>query len=223
MPSRPWQAGAARLACRLMASCVALVVAAGRGTRLGAALPKQYLPLAGKPLLRYSLETLARHPAIGGVRVVFNPDDRGHYEAASRGLHLLPPVAGGAARQDSVRLGLESLESVAAERVLIHDGARPFLDAATIDRVLGALDAAPGAIPALPLRDTVKRGAAGIVAETVDRTSLWRRRRHKASTTGPSSPRIAPRRAATFPTTRRWPSAPGSRCASSPAARRISR
>ena len=157
-----------------MASCVALVVAAGRGTRLGAALPKQYLPLAGKPLLRYSLETLARHPAIGGVRVVFNPDDRGHYEAASRGLHLLPPVAGGAARQDSVRLGLESLESVAAERVLIHDGARPFLDAATIDRVLGALDAAPGAIPALPLRDTVKRGAAGIVAETVDRTYLWR-------------------------------------------------
>ena len=157
-----------------MASCVALVVAAGRGTRLGAALPKQYLPLAGKPLLRYSLETLARHPAISGVRVVFNPDDRGHYEAASRGLHLLPPVAGGAARQDSVRLGLESLESVAAERVLIHDGARPFLDAATIDRVLGALDAAPGAIPALPLRDTVKRGAAGIVAETVDRTSLWR-------------------------------------------------
>ncbi|HEX9489213.1 MAG TPA: bifunctional 2-C-methyl-D-erythritol 4-phosphate cytidylyltransferase/2-C-methyl-D-erythritol 2,4-cyclodiphosphate synthase [Stellaceae bacterium] len=157
-----------------MASCVALVVAAGRGTRLGAALPKQYLPLAGKPLLRYSLETLARHPAIGAVGVVFNPDDRAHYEAASRGLDLLPPVAGGAARQDSVRLGLESLASIAAERVLIHDGARPFLDAATIDRVLGALDASPGAIPALPLRDTVKRGAEGVVAETVDRTSLWR-------------------------------------------------
>jgi 2-C-methyl-D-erythritol 4-phosphate cytidylyltransferase / 2-C-methyl-D-erythritol 2,4-cyclodiphosphate synthase len=157
-----------------MASCVALVVAAGRGTRLGAPLPKQYLPLAGKPLLRYSLETLARHPAISGIRVVFNPDDRVHYAAASRGLDLLPPVAGGAARQDSVRLGLESLENVAAERVLIHDGARPFLDAATIDRVLDALDAAPAAIPALPLRDTVKRGAAGIVAETVDRAALWR-------------------------------------------------
>src|SRR5260370_2842180 len=136
MPSPPWQAGAARLACGLMASCVALVVAAGRGTRLGAALPKQYLPLAGKPLLRYSLETLARHPAIGAVGVVFNPDDRAHYEAASRGLDLLPPVAGGAARQDSVRLGLDSLASIAARRVLIHGGARPFLDAATIDRVL---------------------------------------------------------------------------------------
>jgi 2-C-methyl-D-erythritol 4-phosphate cytidylyltransferase / 2-C-methyl-D-erythritol 2,4-cyclodiphosphate synthase len=157
-----------------MASCVALVVAAGRGTRLGAPLPKQYLPLAGKPLLRYSLETLARHPAIDGIRVVFNPDDRPHYEAASRGLDLLPPVAGGAARQDSVRLGLESLDGLGTERVLIHDGARPFLDAATIDRVLGALDAAPAAIPALPLRDTVKRATEGIVSETLDRASLWR-------------------------------------------------
>ncbi|HKW53881.1 MAG TPA: bifunctional 2-C-methyl-D-erythritol 4-phosphate cytidylyltransferase/2-C-methyl-D-erythritol 2,4-cyclodiphosphate synthase [Stellaceae bacterium] len=157
-----------------MASCVALVVAAGRGTRLGAPLPKQYLPLAGKPLLRYSLETLARHPAIAHVRVVFNPDDQAQYDAASRGLDLLPPVAGGAARQDSVRLGLESLDGLKTERVLIHDGARPFLDTATIDRVLGALDQAPGAIPALPLRDTVKRGADGVVTDTVDRSSLWR-------------------------------------------------
>jgi 2-C-methyl-D-erythritol 4-phosphate cytidylyltransferase / 2-C-methyl-D-erythritol 2,4-cyclodiphosphate synthase len=157
-----------------MTSCVALVVAAGRGTRLGAPLPKQYLPLAGKPLLRYSLEMLARHPAIGHVRVVFNPDDEAHYAAASRGLNLLPPVAGGAARQDSVRLGLESLDELGAERVLIHDGARPFLDTGTIDRVLTALDQAPGAIPALPLRDTVKRGAVGMVTDTVDRSSLWR-------------------------------------------------
>lgn len=157
-----------------MASCVALVVAAGRGTRVGAPLPKQYLPLAGKPLLRYSLETLARHPAIDHVRVVFNPDDGAHYDAASRGLDLLPPVAGGAARQDSVRLGLESLDGLKTERVLIHDGARPFVDAATIDRVLAALDQAPGAIPALPLRDTVKRGADGVVTDTVDRSSLWR-------------------------------------------------
>jgi 2-C-methyl-D-erythritol 4-phosphate cytidylyltransferase / 2-C-methyl-D-erythritol 2,4-cyclodiphosphate synthase len=157
-----------------MNSCVALVVAAGRGTRLGGPLPKQYLPLAGKPLLRYSLETLARHPAISHVRVVFNPDDSANYEAASRGLDLLPPVAGGAARQDSVRLGLESLDFLKAQRVLIHDGARPFLDTGTIDRVLAALDQAPGAIPVLPLRDTVKRGADGIVTDTIDRASLWR-------------------------------------------------
>jgi 2-C-methyl-D-erythritol 4-phosphate cytidylyltransferase / 2-C-methyl-D-erythritol 2,4-cyclodiphosphate synthase len=157
-----------------MASCIALVVAAGRGTRLGAPLPKQYLPLAGKPVLRYSLETLASHSAIDAVRVVFNPDDAASYEAAAHGLDLLPPVAGGAARQDSVRLGLESLAAAPPARVLIHDAARPFLDRDTIDRVLAALDEAPGAIPALPVKDTVKRGVSGRVAETLDRSALWR-------------------------------------------------
>jgi 2-C-methyl-D-erythritol 4-phosphate cytidylyltransferase / 2-C-methyl-D-erythritol 2,4-cyclodiphosphate synthase len=157
-----------------MASCIALVVAAGRGTRLGAPLPKQYLPLAGKPVLRYSLETLASHPGIDALRVVFNPDDAASYEAAARGLDLLPPVAGGAARQDSVRLGLESLAAAPPGRVLIHDAARPFLDRETIDRVLAALDEAPGAIPALPVKDTVKRGVSGRIAETLDRSALWR-------------------------------------------------
>ena len=157
-----------------MASCIALVVAAGRGTRVGGPLPKQYLPLAGRPLLRHSLETLATHPGIAAVRVVFNPEDSGHYESATRGLELLTPVAGGAARQDSVRLGLESLENRAPERVLIHDGARPLVDAGTIDRVLAALDDAEGSIPALPVSDTVKRGENGRVLETVDRSQLWR-------------------------------------------------
>lgn len=157
-----------------MVSCIALVVAAGRGTRLGGPLPKQYLPLAGRPLLRHSLEALRRHPGIGAVRVVYNPDDGALYETAAHGLDLLPPVAGGAARQDSARLGLESLEPLAPERVLIHDGARPFLDRGTIDRVLDALGRAPGAIPALPLRDTVKRGEVGRVIATLDRAALWR-------------------------------------------------
>ncbi len=173
MPASPWQAPRPDLLCA-MASCIALVVAAGRGTRLGGPLPKQYLPLAGRPVLRYSLETLARHPGIDAVRVVFNPDDAAPYDAASRGLDLLPPVAGGAARQDSVRLGLESLAGLTPERVLIHDGARPFLDRATIDRVLEALAEAPGAIPALTLKDTVKRGAEGRIVETLDRAQLWR-------------------------------------------------
>ncbi len=157
-----------------MASCIALVVAAGRGTRLGAPLPKQYLPLAGRAVLRYSLEALADHPAIDAVRVVFNPQDAALYDAAASGLALMPPVAGGAARQDSVRLGLESLADAAPQRVLIHDGARPFLDRGTVDRVLAALDEAPGAIPALALKDTVKRGADGRIVETLDRAQLWR-------------------------------------------------
>lgn len=157
-----------------MISCIALVVAAGRGTRLGGPLPKQYLPLAGEPLLRHTLKALASHPAITDTRVVYNPDDRALYETATAALTLLPPTPGGAARQDSVRLGLESLADLTPDRVLIHDGARPFLDPALIDRVLDALDEAPGAIPALPLRDTVKRGGDGLVRETLDRASLWR-------------------------------------------------
>ncbi|MBU6508353.1 MAG: bifunctional 2-C-methyl-D-erythritol 4-phosphate cytidylyltransferase/2-C-methyl-D-erythritol 2,4-cyclodiphosphate synthase [Alphaproteobacteria bacterium] len=157
-----------------MPSCIALVVAAGRGTRLGAELPKQYLSVAGQPLLRHSLMTLAAHPRIDRVRVVYNPDDTAHYARASAGLDLLPPVAGGAARQDSVRLGLESLAELAPERVLIHDGARPFLDHGTIDRVLAALVDAPAAVPALKLADTIKRADDSRVLETIDRTQLWR-------------------------------------------------
>ncbi|HLJ21611.1 MAG TPA: bifunctional 2-C-methyl-D-erythritol 4-phosphate cytidylyltransferase/2-C-methyl-D-erythritol 2,4-cyclodiphosphate synthase [Stellaceae bacterium] len=157
-----------------MTSCIALVVAAGRGTRLGAPLPKQYLPLAGEPLLRHTLRALAAHPRLSGVRAVIHPDDRAHYENAARGLDLLPPVPGGAQRQDSVRLGLESLIEINPEVVAIHDGARPFVDTPLIDRVLDAVEHSMGAIPALAVADTLKRGRDGRIVETVDRSQLWR-------------------------------------------------
>lgn len=157
-----------------MTSCIALVVAAGRGTRLGAALPKQYLPVAGEPLLRHALRALASHPRINGVRAVIHPDDGAHYAEAARDLGLLPPVPGGAQRQDSVRLGLESLIEIDPDVVAIHDGARPFVDGALIDRVLDAVEREPGAIPALPVADTIKRGLDGRVVETVERRQLWR-------------------------------------------------
>jgi 2-C-methyl-D-erythritol 4-phosphate cytidylyltransferase/2-C-methyl-D-erythritol 2,4-cyclodiphosphate synthase len=157
-----------------MAQTVALVVAAGRGSRYGGARPKQYLPLGGQALLRHSLRRLARHPEIDAVRAVIHPDDRESYEAAAAELALLEPVPGGASRQDSVRAGLESLEPLAPARVVIHDGARPFPSEAVIDRVLAALETTPGAIPALPVVDTLKRGAVGRVRETVARGDLWR-------------------------------------------------
>jgi 2-C-methyl-D-erythritol 4-phosphate cytidylyltransferase / 2-C-methyl-D-erythritol 2,4-cyclodiphosphate synthase len=157
-----------------MISCIALVVAAGRGTRLKGRQPKQYLPVGGRPLLRHALETLRSHRGVTGLRVVYHPDDDALYRAAAEGLDLLAPVAGGAARQDSVRLGLESLASLAPDLVLIHDAARPFVDAAIIDRVLAALADAPAAIPALPVADTVKRAQGDHVAATIDRSALWR-------------------------------------------------
>ena len=153
----------------------ALIVAAGRGHRLGGPLPKQYLPLGGRPLLAYSVAALARHPGIGAVRVAIHPDHRHLYDDAVAGLDVLPPVHGGATRQESARLGLESLVEINPDKVLIHDGARPFVNAALIDRTLVALDSAPGAIPALPLSDTLKRADdGGRIAETLSRGGLWR-------------------------------------------------
>jgi 2-C-methyl-D-erythritol 4-phosphate cytidylyltransferase / 2-C-methyl-D-erythritol 2,4-cyclodiphosphate synthase len=153
---------------------VALIVAAGRGQRFGVTSPKQYVDLVGKPVLRHSLETFALHPKIGAVRVVIHGDDVALYNSATAGLSLLAPVTGGATRQESVRRGLESLKDMMPSAVLIHDAARPLVDAALIDRMLAALEEAPGAIPALPVADTVKRAQDGRVAATLDRRTLWR-------------------------------------------------
>ena len=155
-------------------STAALILAAGRGIRLGGDIPKQYLPLAGQPVLRHSIIAFARHKAVDFVRVVIHADDGAAYEQAAAGHTLLPPVTGGADRQESVRLGLESLTELAPARVLIHDGARPLVDAATISRCLDALAAAPGAVAAVPLADTLKRDAAGLALGSIDRTGLWR-------------------------------------------------
>jgi 2-C-methyl-D-erythritol 4-phosphate cytidylyltransferase / 2-C-methyl-D-erythritol 2,4-cyclodiphosphate synthase len=158
-----------------MTGTYALIVAAGRGTRFGGALPKQYLPLGGHAVLRHAVAAFARHPRVAGVQVVIRDEDRARFDETIAGLDVLPPVNGGAERQDSVRLGLEALARYEPARVLIHDGARPFPDAALIDRVLDALDGAPAVIPTLPLGDTIKRVAAGgRIEQTVDRARLFR-------------------------------------------------
>jgi 2-C-methyl-D-erythritol 4-phosphate cytidylyltransferase/2-C-methyl-D-erythritol 2,4-cyclodiphosphate synthase len=157
-----------------MTNSIALIVAAGSGTRLGGEVPKQYLPLAGRAVLRHSVETFLRHRAIAGVRVVISAEHRALYDSAVTGLSILAPVAGGTSRQDSVRNGLESLADLRPDRVLIHDAARPFLTGEIVDRTLAALDDAPGAVVAVPVTDTLKRGQDGRVAGTVDRSALWR-------------------------------------------------
>ncbi len=153
---------------------IALIVAAGRGERAGGGLPKQYRPLAGTPVLRRSVMAFADHPRVDAVLVVIADGHRALYESATAGLDLLDPVTGGAERQESVRLGLESLAASAPDRVLIHDAARPLVPPVVIDRVLDALDASPAALPVLPVVDTLKRGSLGRVEATVPREGLWR-------------------------------------------------
>jgi 2-C-methyl-D-erythritol 4-phosphate cytidylyltransferase/2-C-methyl-D-erythritol 2,4-cyclodiphosphate synthase len=157
-----------------MGKTVVLVVAAGRGRRFGGDLPKQYHDLAGRMVLRHTLAAFATNPEIDAVRAVIHPDDRQLYDMAAEGLAILEPVHGGASRQDSVRLGLESLKELGATKVLIHDGARPFVDAGTIGRVIAALDQHSAALPVVAVADTLKRGADGLVADTVDRSALYR-------------------------------------------------
>jgi 2-C-methyl-D-erythritol 4-phosphate cytidylyltransferase / 2-C-methyl-D-erythritol 2,4-cyclodiphosphate synthase len=150
----------------------AVVVAAGRGSRVGGDTPKQYRTLGGEPVVRTSLAVFARHPAIAAVQPVIHRDDMVLFADAARGLDLLPPAFGAATRQGSVRAGLEALPSP-PDVVLIHDAARPLASPALVSRAIAAAVASGAAIPAVPLADTVKSvSRSGRVLETLDRTGL---------------------------------------------------
>jgi 2-C-methyl-D-erythritol 4-phosphate cytidylyltransferase len=152
----------------------ALIVCAGRGTRMGPGEPKQYRRLGGMPVLRHTALAFRLHPAITGISVVIHRDDQALYEAATEGLDLAPPVFGGATRDLSVRLGLEALAADPPDLVLIHDGVRPFVAAETITAVIAALETGPAAIAAMPVFDTIKSCVGGVITGTIDRAPLWR-------------------------------------------------
>ncbi len=153
----------------------AVIVAAGRGIRAGGGLPKQYRTIGDRMVLSRTVAAFARHPRIDDIRVVIHPDDRVLYEASVAGIDLPDPVPGGATRQDSVRAGLEALAAGTPPKiVLIHDAARCFVSAAVIDRVIDAVDATHGAVPALPVSDTLKRADGDLVRGTVARAGLYR-------------------------------------------------
>lgn len=157
----------------------AVIVAAGRGVRADGGpertVPKQYRRLGGEAVLTHALRAFAAHDDVDAVIAVINTDDRALYDAASARLtqKLRPAVIGGATRQASVRAGLEALDPVAPERVLIHDAARPFVGPALIARVVAALDDHDAVLPALPVAETLKRGRGGRVTATVDRADMW--------------------------------------------------
>lgn len=146
-----------------------IIVAAGRGTRAGAGLPKQWRDLAGQPVLAHTVEALA---GFGRVIVVLHPDDMARGLALFGGTVTL--IAGGDSRDQSVKNALEALDGTQISKVLIHDGARPLVPRDLVERVLAALDHAPAAAPALPVTDALWRGAEGQVTGTQDRTGLWR-------------------------------------------------
>lgn len=145
----------------------AIILAAGRGTRAGGDLPKQWQALAGRPVVAHALAAFAGMPRI----LVIHPDDRARAAAVAEGVQL---VEGGATRDASVRNALEALAGQGVSRVLIHDGARPLVSAAVIGRVLAGLDDHPAAAPALVVSDALWTGVQGLVTGTRDRTGLYR-------------------------------------------------
>ncbi len=147
----------------------AVLVAAGTGTRFGAETPKQFLPLAGQPVIRHAAQTLARHAEL--LQPVGDPESIARVLGDLRTLH---PVPGGATRQESVLAGLEALEPHTPDIVLVHDAARPLIPPGTIPALLRALETSPGAIPAAPVADTLKRGENGRIIATIPRASLYR-------------------------------------------------
>src|SRR3954447_20545602 len=147
----------------------AILVAAGSGLRFGAERPKQFSLLAGKPVVRWAAELLAAE-----VDLLQPVGDSALLDPVLEGVAHLPIVGGGAARQDSVRAGLEALAPHAPDVVLVHDGARPFVPEGTVAALVRALERYDGAIPAVPVADTLKRGADGAVVATVPRYGLYR-------------------------------------------------
>jgi 2-C-methyl-D-erythritol 4-phosphate cytidylyltransferase len=155
-----------------------VVVAAGQGSRLGGEVPKQFLPVAGVPVLLRAIRPFASHPDVARLVVVLAPSLAEHppeFLASLAGASLTI-AAGGRERADSVAAGLRALGGD-VEVVLVHDGARPFVERRVIDAVIAHARAGHGAVAAVPVSDTLKEQAPGhpaLVARTVPRDGLWR-------------------------------------------------
>lgn len=154
----------------------ALVLAAGRGERFGAPIPKAFLPLDGRPLVVRAIEALAARPEVERIVPVLPAADLERFAALGRDFagaeKLAPAVAGGAERQDSMRAGLAALPAD-VEWVAVHDAARPLVRPEDVGRVLAAAARTGAALLAVPVRDTLKRVREGRVAETLARAECW--------------------------------------------------
>jgi 2-C-methyl-D-erythritol 4-phosphate cytidylyltransferase/2-C-methyl-D-erythritol 2,4-cyclodiphosphate synthase len=148
----------------------ALIVAAGKGERAGGGVPKQYRSIGGKPVLRWAVESLIRHPAVQSTRVVIGENQQAQAAAALVGLDVGTLITGGAERADSVRAGLDA---ISGDAVLVHDAARPFCPAAVVDRLVTSLEFFEGAAPVLAVGDTLAKVGENL-EDPVDRSGLVR-------------------------------------------------
>ncbi|WP_166246039.1 2-C-methyl-D-erythritol 4-phosphate cytidylyltransferase [Paenibacillus turpanensis] len=161
-----------------MGKTVAVVVAAGRGSRMGTAESKQYLLLQGKPILVWTLQALAAIHRIDEIVLVTGADDVQRCEALVQQYGLAGQVSrivpGGSERQHSVLEGLKVCRERDADWVLVHDGVRPFIDAGQMDALMAEAEKSGAAVLAVPVKDTIKVvGASGDITSTPDRRSLW--------------------------------------------------
>lgn len=155
----------------------ALIVAGGRGFRLGGEVPKQYLNLGGLSILRRTIEQFLDADCVDMVQVVIHPDDQSLYASATQDIsdgRLNPPVTGGATRAKTTINGLESLEKFEPNFVLIHDAARPFVTHGLIERVITALEGADGVFAGVPLVDALWQVEGDLAHEPVPRDGIWR-------------------------------------------------
>lgn len=179
----------------MTAAAWAVIPAAGRGSRFGSDVPKQYLSIAGQPLIAHALDAVLAHPQVAGVTVALASDDRWWPGWAERRGKPVRTCIGGGERADSVLAALRALPAAVGEDdlVLVHDAARPNLAPTDLDRLLAAAREAPdGALLAAPVRDTLKRAdPRGRVERTEPRERLWRALTPQAFPRGPLTRALA--------------------------------
>ena len=151
----------------------AVIVAGGSGMRAGGERPKQYQLIGGRPVIWWTCKAFLDHPGVAHVQAVIGEGHEAMFHEATAGLGLAAPVIGGVTRQDSCRIGVESMVAVNPSRILIHDAARPFVSPDLIGHVIAWLERFPAVIPGMPVAETLKFAPGGIVSRTVDRAGIW--------------------------------------------------
>ena len=158
---------------KINANNIAVIVAAGNSRRYGGEIPKQYLKIEGKSILRLVVEKFNAHPDIDAVIVSVSADAVDMYELALHGMDILPYVIGGGTRQKSVFNALEKIKDYSPKKVLIHDAARILVDEDTIAGLVSKLDDSKAVIPAARVRDTVKYAEGDVIKKTISRDNIF--------------------------------------------------